>query len=421
MRTQGTGSTSQTSSSKKTEAKAAPKKSTAKAVPAKVATGSSSALERPALSSRAAARQARNERALAALNRGEGFRTHLCSPTCGHAAPGARRTELRRSGRVPERTAPKSIRAGGFTIHTTGIGRPGVLESVNLARRLSARPDIAQRLQRNKVDLVLLPHNQKLTDVPQFTQLRGKKTFDGRVWDDVRGVANVPQRNGRVAVALPEENLIELPSDGYQGNFSVGIHEVAHAVHGYGVTDKERRQILGAFNAQKRSGGAFTDEYASSNEYEYFAQATSAYLSRNVGQGKDGPDWVKKNDPRMYSILERVYGPPSKFESVDVNAKPSKPQIPDIPKPRVPKIEVPKIDPRIILPTTTVLRRGSSGDAVKALQEQLRAAGFLTGAADGLFGPQTDFAVRRYQKANNLKPDGIVGPKTWQALTSVQG
>ncbi len=56
------------------------------------------------------------------------------------------------------------------------------------------------------------------------------------------------------------------------------------------------------------------------------------------------------------------------------------------------------------------LKRGAGGDTVKDLQK-------LVGAmADGDFGGATEAAVRAFQRAHDLTPDGIVGPKTWQAL-----
>ncbi len=62
------------------------------------------------------------------------------------------------------------------------------------------------------------------------------------------------------------------------------------------------------------------------------------------------------------------------------------------------------------------VRSGSTGNAVKAVQEQLIANGCGTLSVDGAFGPGTDGAVRRFQSANGLVADGIVGPNTWMHL-----
>lgn len=56
------------------------------------------------------------------------------------------------------------------------------------------------------------------------------------------------------------------------------------------------------------------------------------------------------------------------------------------------------------------LRRGARGEWVKQLQAKCGVV------ADGDFGPHTEAAVREFQRAHALVPDGIVGPKTWQAL-----
>lgn len=63
-----------------------------------------------------------------------------------------------------------------------------------------------------------------------------------------------------------------------------------------------------------------------------------------------------------------------------------------------------------------VLRPGMEGDAVRQLQQRLRTKKFYSGAVDGVFGSQTEAAVRAAQAANNLTVDGIVGPATWRAL-----
>jgi hypothetical protein len=62
------------------------------------------------------------------------------------------------------------------------------------------------------------------------------------------------------------------------------------------------------------------------------------------------------------------------------------------------------------------LRQGSRGSAVKALQDQLRAAGFDPGPSDGIYGPKTAAAVSAYQKSKGLTVDGIAGTDTMNAL-----
>lgn len=62
-----------------------------------------------------------------------------------------------------------------------------------------------------------------------------------------------------------------------------------------------------------------------------------------------------------------------------------------------------------------VLRKGSKGDDVIKLQRLL---GFDEKDVDGIFGNYTDKAVREFQASHGLVADGIVGPKTWEALAS---
>ena len=61
------------------------------------------------------------------------------------------------------------------------------------------------------------------------------------------------------------------------------------------------------------------------------------------------------------------------------------------------------------------IKYGSTGTDVKALQTALNKAGFPV-AVDGIFGAKTTTAVKKYQQANGLTVDGIVGPETWNKL-----
>lgn len=61
---------------------------------------------------------------------------------------------------------------------------------------------------------------------------------------------------------------------------------------------------------------------------------------------------------------------------------------------------------------TKLLRKGDKGEAVKQLQKRLTELGFFTAKIDGDFGSLTQEAVMRFQVANSIIPDGIVGAKT---------
>lgn len=59
------------------------------------------------------------------------------------------------------------------------------------------------------------------------------------------------------------------------------------------------------------------------------------------------------------------------------------------------------------------IRRPMKGDLVKLVQTKIGVA------ADGIFGPNTEAAVRAFQRGHALVPDGIVGPKMWAVLDKI--
>ncbi|HEY9643825.1 MAG TPA: peptidoglycan-binding domain-containing protein, partial [Coleofasciculaceae cyanobacterium] len=79
----------------------------------------------------------------------------------------------------------------------------------------------------------------------------------------------------------------------------------------------------------------------------------------------------------------------------------------------------PSSTPAPSAPTTVdlpILKVGMRGSAVSGLQERLKAIGIFNGAIDGIFGTETEEAVKTAQRNFGLDPDGIVGPATWTAL-----
>lgn len=69
------------------------------------------------------------------------------------------------------------------------------------------------------------------------------------------------------------------------------------------------------------------------------------------------------------------------------------------------------------VPTRT-LKKNSTGEDVKKLQQALIDLGYLNDAADGTFGANTQEAVIRFQAVNSLTADGLAGAKTQELLYS---
>ena len=64
------------------------------------------------------------------------------------------------------------------------------------------------------------------------------------------------------------------------------------------------------------------------------------------------------------------------------------------------------------------VRRNSRSTYVLILQDGLNALGYSTRTLDGIFGANTESAVKGFQRAMGLTADGICGCQTWKKLTS---
>jgi peptidoglycan hydrolase-like protein with peptidoglycan-binding domain len=74
-----------------------------------------------------------------------------------------------------------------------------------------------------------------------------------------------------------------------------------------------------------------------------------------------------------------------------------------------PAVPIPPAEPTSAAARPT-LRRPATDDFVKLIQTRLKLD------PDGSFGAKTEAAVRAFQRDHQMVPDGIVGPKTWEAL-----
>lgn len=108
---------------------------------------------------------------------------------------------------------------------------------------------------------------ERTTDAPARTSLRGRRTFDGRVWDDVRGI-------GGLRAATGIEALDEARGHG----FDTLAHEIAHQAHLYALPRVMRARIKEMYENAVAEGRCL-DYYAATNDAEYFGQGVEAFVS----------------------------------------------------------------------------------------------------------------------------------------------
>ncbi|MFE3937781.1 hypothetical protein ACFXPJ_29485 [Streptomyces goshikiensis] len=187
-------------------------------------------------------------------------------------------------------------------------------EARRLLSLMLANSEVAIRLLSSGARVIVIPRHVRMTDIPPFERLRGRllegESAGGRCWDAVRG-------SGGLQSAVTEENLLgEISSVAgeisvYAHGYSTTTHEIAHTIHQYGLTDADRVAIHEAYLEKRSTSEEWPDgsrpyrkldgkwvqmeNYSSSNELEYFAQLTNAYLGTN-----HGVDLVKKNTPKKF-------------------------------------------------------------------------------------------------------------------------
>jgi murein DD-endopeptidase MepM/ murein hydrolase activator NlpD len=140
-----------------------------------------------------------------------------------------------------------------------------------------------------------------------------------------------------------------------------------------------------------------------------------AYLQKFLGIAIDGIFGPKTHSAviafqRKHKgiIADGVVGPIT-WGLVEIKKEAAKPVPVKKPAPVKKPVTAPA-KPKVLMSKPTLsgwAKVGSRGDDVKYIQQ------YLGMKADGIFGPQTDKAVKAFQKAQKLEVDGIVGPVTY--------
>lgn len=120
----------------------------------------------------------------------------------------------------------------------------------------------------------------------------GERTFDGRRWEEVRGIYCQDRR----IIVIGEELL------GAYGHSAIR-HEFAHAFDHAFTSRNQRRlplsvQLWNWFGKERK---ALPSRYAATNPAEYFAESVDAYFI------PEGRDYLQHNDPQMFDYLNTLF------------------------------------------------------------------------------------------------------------------
>ena len=136
---------------------------------------------------------------------------------------------------------------------------------------------ILEKLVKKKAHVVILPRNQKFTELEDYAHLKNKK-FDipgygehkfYKTFDEVRGWGGNPTVIGEEWVLANDKHI-----------FNVVRHEIAHQIHGNVLNTKVLKKIHKSF-ADAKEGKRFIRKNSSINEFEYFADGVAFYFNKS--------------------------------------------------------------------------------------------------------------------------------------------
>lgn len=108
----------------------------------------------------------------------------------------------------------------------------------------------------------------------------------------------------------------------------------------------------------------------------------------------------------------------SREPQVSSGSRPRPSAVVSVANPALSLANPPAVTPTVCYTFTTFMNRGSKFGEVKNLQTLLNSLGFDSGTPDGLYGQNTEKAVKGFQESHGIIKAGYVGPKTRAALNA---
>ncbi len=166
--------------------------------------------------------------------------------------------------------------------------------------RLSVRPlsNYLKTLKIGGATFYMIPFHKLLLESPYLSRMKGTRTFDLRLWDDVKGCGGTHSTSGA-----------NWQKDVKYRRFNVVAHEFTHQVHNF-LSKRLLEKVKCLFLKAKEERRTL-DFYADFNEWEYLAVGVEAYVSekkladQKLGYGHMRSELLER-DPELYRFIESL-------------------------------------------------------------------------------------------------------------------
>ncbi len=183
---------------------------------------------------------------------------------------------------------------------------------LTLAVMLQHRPDVGVVLRQDGAFTAVASHDEQICDLPYFSQY-SPDLCQSYGQGGAGGTIDTP------ITACDERNLLKEPDDPYvRGAQALGqnicVHELAHTIMDVGLTQADRDRIETRFE-QAQQEGLWTDDYAMTNDLEFWAVMSQFYFSAGPNATynpsfhhiANGPEKLKQYDPATFTLLDSIY------------------------------------------------------------------------------------------------------------------
>ena len=206
------------------------------------------------------------------------------------------------------------VEVEGITVKAAAHVDPAALQAAAhiMDVMLDGREDIAECMANAGAGMLIVPKDDPLTGLPDYSHWKGKVDPNaGRSYDEIiRGSGGHPQPGHPDNAATDETHLLWMPPDP-----EVTAHEYAHSIQNFCFTQEDDAKWDALYDAARRTDPLpknFAGRYAMLNRHEFWAVLSNVYLGADrvldPGNRTEIRTLLEAGAPGVWEFLEEIYG-----------------------------------------------------------------------------------------------------------------